>query len=85
MHPIYAGGPKCNPHCPGEYSSYHEGYSDGYQACHRVVLDDVISAVNRIRVSEDEIARHADRGYEAKGFGRAMNQVITVIDAMGTR
>ena len=30
QHVVYPGGPQCNPYCPGEYSSYHEGYSDGY-------------------------------------------------------
>lgn len=29
-HPVYPGGPSCNPYCPGEHSMYHDGYADGY-------------------------------------------------------
>ena len=30
-HPVYPGGPPCNPNCPGESSMYHDGYADGYE------------------------------------------------------
>lgn len=29
-HPVYPGGPPCQPNCPGSWSTYHEGYADGY-------------------------------------------------------
>ena len=29
-HPVYPDGPACQPNCPGEWSSYHDGYADGY-------------------------------------------------------
>lgn len=31
-HPVYPGGPDCNPNgCPGPGSVYHDGYADGYE------------------------------------------------------
>jgi hypothetical protein len=30
-HPVYPGGPPCTDSCPGEWSSYHDGYSWGYE------------------------------------------------------
>jgi hypothetical protein len=30
-HPVYPGGPPCNPSCPGPSSMYHDGYADGYE------------------------------------------------------
>jgi hypothetical protein len=35
-HPVYPDGPPCNPHCPGEWSSYHEGYADGFEVGEKV-------------------------------------------------
>jgi hypothetical protein len=34
-HPVYPGGPDCNPHCPGPWSEYHDGYGDGYERAER--------------------------------------------------
>jgi hypothetical protein len=36
-HPIYPGGPPCQPNCPGAGSMYHDGYADGYERAHRTV------------------------------------------------
>ena len=82
-HPVYVGGPMCNPHCPGEYSAYHEGYSDGYQACHQGVIDDVAAAVSRIRSDGEQVAIYAGRPYESAGFGKACNEVLVALDALG--
>jgi hypothetical protein len=30
-HPVYPGGPDCQPNCPGPWSDYHDGYADGYE------------------------------------------------------
>lgn len=30
-HAVYPEGPPCNPHCPGEWSTYHDGYVDGFE------------------------------------------------------
>jgi hypothetical protein len=34
-HPVYPGGPPCQPSCPGEWSTYHDGYADGFEAGER--------------------------------------------------
>jgi hypothetical protein len=28
-HPVWAGGPDCDPSCPGDWSAYHDGYAWG--------------------------------------------------------
>jgi hypothetical protein len=45
-HPVYPGGPDCQPNCPGPWSQYHDGYADGYENAEaRAELDvDVLAA-----------------------------------------
>jgi hypothetical protein len=32
VHPVYPGGPFCSESCPGPWSTYHDGYADGFAA-----------------------------------------------------
>lgn len=49
IHAAYHNGPRCNPHCPGPFSSYHEGYADGLAAAaaaiDSVVLGEAIDSI----------------------------------------
>ena len=45
-HPVYPGGPDCQPNCPGPWSDYHDGYADGYENAEaRAGLDRLLGAV----------------------------------------
>jgi hypothetical protein len=48
-HPVYPGGPPCNPYCEGDWSTYHDGYGDGYDRANRearaLLLDELEAAV----------------------------------------
>jgi hypothetical protein len=59
-HPVYPGGPPCNPYCEGDWSTYHDGYGDGYDRADREARALLL----------DELEAHIPRGGgDANGYG----------------
>jgi len=55
-HSVYPGGPDCQPNCPGPWSSYHDGYADGYSRGEDEARAPLVAALERIAVSAEDIA-----------------------------
>jgi hypothetical protein len=68
-HPVYPGGPDCQPNCPGPWSMYHDGYADGYERAEANPLRQSIGEWVTSRRRKAEWTGPADwtaeQGYEA--------------------
>ena len=51
-HRVYPDGPPCQANCPGPWSSYHEGYADGYERSSQDRIATEAHAVHDMQVRE---------------------------------
>lgn len=51
-HPVWPDGPDCDESCPGDWSTYHDGYSWGYEKAVAAERDRIRAAVEGLPARE---------------------------------
>ena len=70
-HVVYPEGPLCSEYCPGSWSEYHDGYSDGYERAERSLDEDRVGMA----------VEHAFRGWLVRGhpFQQQVHELVRLL------